>query len=243
MSLSSVPLRAAEAGQRRTWNLALAFQEVFTAVVRLRFGQQAVANADQFRLHIKQALQLAQGDARANGYGAEDLNMATFAVVAFVDESILNSRNPVFADWPRMPLQEELYGGHVAGELFFRNLQTVLERIDSGSTADLLEVYYLCLLLGYTGRYGAGNAGELPGITAAIRDKLHRVRGDAMVFSPRCEIPVEAAPAPRQDPWLRRLAIAAIAAFVAAALLFGGMKLALMSGVSESHAIATQTRS
>ena len=52
MSVSSVPLRAAEAGQRRTWNLALAFQEVFTAVVRLRFGQQAVTNADQFRLHL-----------------------------------------------------------------------------------------------------------------------------------------------------------------------------------------------
>ncbi len=243
MSLSSVPMAAADAGQRRTWNLALSLQEVFTAVVRVRFTGQAVSNADQFRQLLKQALQAAQGDARANGYSTEDIQMAMFAVVAFLDESVLNSRNPVFADWARMPLQEELYGGHVAGEQFFRNLQVVLERIDSASTADLLEVYYLCLLLGYKGRYGAGNSGELAAIAAAVRDKIRRVRGAAMTLSPRFEIPAEAAPAPRRDPWLKRLAIASIAIFVLAALLFGGMKLGLMSGISDLHAIATQSRS
>ncbi len=242
MSVSSLPLRAAEVGQR-TWNLALAFQEVFTAVVRLRFTGQPVTNAEQFRLHLKQALQQAQGEAQAVGYNPEDIRMAMFAVVAFVDESILNSRSPVFADWPRMPLQEELYGGHVAGEWFFRNLQIVLERADSTPTADLLEVYYLCLLMGYKGRYGAGNSGELPGITAAVRDKIHRMRGSAMIFSPRSDIPAGALPVPRRDPWLRRLSIAAIAACVAAILLFGLMKLSLISGVSDLKAIATQARS
>ena len=44
-------------------------------------------------------------------------------MVAFLDESILNLRNPVFADWPRKPLQEELFGHHMAGEIFFQNLQ------------------------------------------------------------------------------------------------------------------------
>lgn len=243
MSFSSVVNRAADASQRRTWSLALAFQEVFTAVVRLRFTGQEVTNADQFRAHLKKALQMAQSDARGNGYSAEDVQMAMFAVVGFVDESILNSRNPAFSDWARMPLQEELYGGHMAGEVFFRNLQVALERMDAASTVDLVEVYYLCLLLGYRGRYGAGGLGELAALTAAVRDKIHRVRGAALTLSPRFEIPAETPPPPRQDPWIRRLAIAAITVFVGGILLFGGLKLALMAGVSNLHGIATQTGS
>ena len=49
-------------------------------------------------------------------------------MVAFLDESILNSQNPLFADWPRKPLQEELFGTHIAGEVFFQNLQKLLGR-------------------------------------------------------------------------------------------------------------------
>ena len=49
------------------------------------------------------------------GYSAEDVKLAGFALVAFLDESVLASGNPVFADWPAKPLQEELFGTHVAG--------------------------------------------------------------------------------------------------------------------------------
>ena len=58
---------------------------------------------------------MAEQEARSRGYTAEDMRLASFAVVAFLDESVLNLRNPVFADWPRQPLQEELFGHHVAG--------------------------------------------------------------------------------------------------------------------------------
>jgi hypothetical protein len=39
--------------QRRTENLALAFQEVLTAVVRLRSGRQEVSDAELFRQQIR----------------------------------------------------------------------------------------------------------------------------------------------------------------------------------------------
>ena len=108
---------------RRVWNLALAFQEVFTAVVRLRFAGQSVNNSEAFRNHLMQALQLAVSDAQSHGYNPEDIQRAAFAVVVYVDESVLNSRNPAFSEWHRMPLQEEFYGGHVGGETFFQDLQ------------------------------------------------------------------------------------------------------------------------
>src|SRR5581483_2452845 len=144
----------------RQWSLAVAFQEVFTAIARLRSGRQAVSDAATFRNQMKHALQSAEQEARNGGYPPEDVKLAVFATVAFLDESVLNSQNPIFADWSRMPLQEELFGVHVAGEVLFQNLKQILSRPDSTATADLVEVYVLCLLLGYRGRYGLSGGAE-----------------------------------------------------------------------------------
>ena len=114
------------AAARRNENLALMLQEVLTAIVRLRSNRQAVSDANSFRIHMREALKSADQEARKRNYSADAIQLAIFAVVAFLDESILNSRNPLFADWPRKPLQEELFGTHMAGEVFFQNLQKLL---------------------------------------------------------------------------------------------------------------------
>ncbi len=103
-------------------NLALYFQELFTGIVRLRSHRQDVSDAEQFRGQVLHAIRVAEQNAKARGYNDDDISLAIFAVVAFLDESILNLRKPVFNDWVRKPLQEELFGRHVAGELFFENL-------------------------------------------------------------------------------------------------------------------------
>jgi hypothetical protein len=126
---------------RRGWNLALGFQEVFTAVVRLRYNRQAVSDAETFRAQMRQALRVAEQEARSRGCSAEDVKQVIFAVVAFLDESVLTSRNPVFVNWPRLPLQAELFGHQLAGEIFFQELQKV-QRLpgDRGSAGSLLPV-------------------------------------------------------------------------------------------------------
>src|SRR5262245_35917859 len=108
---------------RRGENLALYYQEVLTAIVRLRGDRQSVPDPVAFRRHTRDALKAAASQALAAGYGAADVKLATFAAVAFLDEAILNSKNPIFADWLKKPLQEELFGTHVAGDLIFQNLQ------------------------------------------------------------------------------------------------------------------------
>src|SRR5579864_6597175 len=162
---------------RRGWNIALGFQEIFTAVVRLRYNRQAVQDAEAFRAQMRQALRVAEQEARSRGCNPEDVKQVIFAVVAFLDESVLSSGNPVFADWPRLPLQAELFGHQLAGEIFFQELQKVLNRPDSHEVSDLLEVYCLCLLLGFKGRYAAGGAGDLRGMIAAAQEKIRRERG------------------------------------------------------------------
>ena len=171
-------LPSSPAPARRVDNLALVFQEVLTAIVRLRASRQRVGNAEVFRSQVRNALKTAEQEGLRRGYTLEDLRVATFAVVAFLDESILNSQNPAFADWPRQPLQEELFGVHVAGEIFFRNVERLLGRQDTPQLADLLEIHQLCLLLGFRGRFSATGMGEIRAILSQIGDKIHRIRGE-----------------------------------------------------------------
>ncbi|MFB3815810.1 MAG: DotU family type IV/VI secretion system protein [Terriglobales bacterium] len=245
MSTQATPIasyRGSTGPEQRGWNLALAFQEALTAVVRVRFGRQSVANADMFRAHIKESLKAAAQEAMTRGYSPEDVQLALYAIVAFIDESVLNCHQPVFADWPRLPLQEELFGGHVAGESFFDNLQRVLSRTDFVQAADLLEIFYLCLLLGYKGRYAVTGSGELGGILNAVRDKIQRIRGVSGGLSPRWTLPAEAVRTAQSDPWVKRMVWTAVGCLVLALLLWGGFKAGLISGASELHALATQAR-
>jgi type VI secretion system protein ImpK len=223
---------------RRAENLALVLQEVLTAIVRLRSNRQAVSDASSFRIHMREALKLADQEARKRGYSGETMQLAIFAVVAFLDESILNSRNPLFADWPRKPLQEELFGTHMAGEVFFQNLQKLLSQPDSQELADLLEVYYLCVLLGFGGRYSMGNKGDLRAILDAVGDKIRRVRGVAADLSPAWRLPQEAARKAGGDPWASRLGIGAIACAALLLVLFVVFKLSLGSSISDLRALA-----
>ena len=246
MSSSRVPPLGSYQGSspaldRRGWNLALAFQEVFTAIIRLRYKRQDVPSADAFRAHIKHALRAAEQEALSGGYAPDDVKQAMFALVAFLDESALSCRNPAFADWPRLPLQAELYGHQLAGEVFFQELQKVVNRGESKETADLLEVYYLCLLLGFKGRYAAG--GDLRAIMATVQEKIRRINGPRGALSPRGTIPSEAVRLTQADAWVRRLAISAIACAGLAAALFVIFKLLLVSAASDiSASVATLGR-
>ena len=192
----------------RAGHLALIVQELLTAIVRLRANRQGPTDAESFRSHLKQLIARADQDARQAGYSQGDVRYALYAVVAFVDESILNSAQPMFRDWPRRPLQDELFGGHVGGEAFFQYLQQLMTRDPSPDLADVLEVYLLCLLLGFQGRYSAANRDELGLWTSRLREQLTRLRGGLPPIAPDWGIPTGEVIARTRDPWLRRLLVA-----------------------------------
>jgi type VI secretion system protein ImpK len=215
---------------RRPESLALIFQEVLTAIERLRGNRQGVTDADAFRYHTREALKAATNQGLAAGYNADDVRYATFAAVAFLDESILNSQNPIFGDWLRKPLQEELFGTHIAGETFFQNLQQLLGRNDSPDLADVLEVHHLCMLLGFCGRYSAGNRGELGQVVGMTAEKIRRIRGQFGPLSTHWAPPPEAKRL-STDPWVRKLGIIAVVCAALMILLFVVYKVVLGNGV------------
>ena len=225
--------------ERRMENLGLAFQELLTVGERLRSHRQQLTDANTFREQIWEAVKVAQADAMRRGYNGDDIELAVFAVIAFLDECVLLLQSSISADWRRLPMQQQRYGHDIAGETFFQNLQKLLARSETHDLADLLEVYYLCLLLGVAGRYSIGGRGELAAVMQTTGDKIRRIRGGGAWLSPYWMLPNEQVRAGRRrDGVARTLLVLTIMFFVLMIVLFLIYNSSLNSGVSEMKAIS-----
>ena len=228
--MASTPAQLVTPGVRPD-RIAMLFQEMFTIVVRIRANRLPVSNASHFREQVRAGLLAAQEDAQRRGYTRQDGYIAAQAVVAFLDESILHSQNPALHDWVSQPLGPEYFQQHVAGEVFFQNVKDLLTADDSDRTADLLEIYQLCLLCGYRGRYGVGREGDVKMITDRIAEKMQRIRRAPATLSPTWRPLQDAAPVVA-DVWGTRLRYAAIALAGAFVVLFLVYWLLLRTGTS-----------
>ncbi len=188
--------------------IAMLFQELFTIVVRVRANRLPVSSADHFREQVRAGLLAAQEDAQRRGYNRQDTYLAAQSIVAFLDESILNSQNPALRDWVRQPLGPEYFQQHVAGEVFFQNVKDLLTGDDSDRTADMLEMYQLCMLCGYRGRYGAGPDGDVKMITDRVAEKMQQIRRSSPLLAPYWSPEADVAPV-QADLWGSRLQWAA----------------------------------
>ena len=212
--------------------LSLAFQEPLTVAARIRRNQFHAPDAGEFRRHLRNLLGQADGSTRQAGYPPDFAKLATYAVVALLDESILNSPGPLRGDWVGFPLQQELFGENVAGENFYLQLRDLLARPESRDLGDILEVFLLCLLLGFKGRYAASDGAEIQGLITATSQKLSRIRGGPGPVTPQAKIPRGEVAPERSDPWVPRLIRAIYAVSGVAFVLFVGFRLLLASGNS-----------
>lgn len=220
--------------------LAIALQEAFTAAARLRANRQVAADGDSFRVQIKHLIAKADLEARQAGYDPADVKLAIYGFIAFLDESVLNSGQPMFASWPRQPLQEEIFGDHRGGQTFFTHVDDLLARADTENVADVLEVFQLSLLLGFRGRYGAGDDGGLKARQEAVRRKIERIRGTSTVLSPPAALPIDEPTPKLRDPWLRKLLTGLVVMFAVTVVLFIVFSLALGREIDDLRAVASQ---
>src|SRR5215469_4250085 len=213
--------------------LALLYEGILTATVRVQSGRQRVQDPENFRTRMKQALREIASTAARKGYSAEDVQEANFAVVAFLDEAVLTA-DPCATEWAQKSLGEDLFGQRSAGEVFFKRLETLRANRDSQSLAEVLEVYYLCLLLGYEGKFAGGSKAELQLLMTNLRDRIERIFGRNSEFSQDGMLPNEpVAVAPTVDPLDMQVKLFALAAFVLAVLSFVAFSLHLSSKSSD----------
>jgi type VI secretion system protein ImpK len=164
------------------------------------------------------------------GIPKRDLDDAKYAIVAFIDEQLFRAPWQGQQEWMLEPLQLVYFNENTAGEGFFERLDA-LER--DPSRPHVLEIYFLCLALGFLGKY-AVRGGEGLG---AVMDRLVGVLGRATphgdVLSPH-GVPADAGRtrARREAPIL----LFAGGLVALAILLALGLKIALVSATSDAAA-------
>jgi type VI secretion system protein ImpK len=122
---------------------------IFDLILRLKAGIVAPSND----LRPKVAAMLDDFEKRAERYrfNHKIVQVSKFALAAFVDETVLMNNFPMRDQWEKSALQLELFGEQLAGNKFFEKLDAMLGQIDV--TKDAIEVYYVCMLLGFKGKY------------------------------------------------------------------------------------------
>jgi len=99
------------------------------------------------------------GEGRRAGYEVAQVRLAMFSLVAFIDELLLTSTHPVKATWSDQPLQLTYFNENSAGEEFYVRLEAA-RRGESARVVDVQEAFYLCLSLGFHGRYAGWSRAE-----------------------------------------------------------------------------------
>jgi len=125
------------------------FSELIAYVIYfMKATDQRETPFDKVRTDIQRLLTQAETAAKGEGISDADFDLARFAICAWVDESILSSSWQGKPEWQREPLQRLYYSTAAAGELFYEKLNGL-----GLQQHDVREVYYLCLAMGFKGRY------------------------------------------------------------------------------------------
>ena len=144
---------------------------VFDLILRLRAGIVAPSNA----LRPQCAALLEDFEKRAERYrfNHKIVQVSKFALASFIDETVLTNNFPLRDEWEKNPLQLEYFGEQLAGNKFFDKLQAMLKQIET--TQDAVEIYYICMLLGFKGRYGVYEKEKLLQIMQQTANALVKV--------------------------------------------------------------------
>ncbi len=108
---------------------------------------------------------------------SDQVEQAKYALTAFLDEAVINSHHACRQQWIEAPLQDKFFKDPNAGENFFVRLEEMLA--DLRGNIESVEVYYLCLALGFQGRYRLHNTEKLPVVVSNMLKKIDAVRGAA----------------------------------------------------------------
>ena len=144
---------------------------IFDLVLRLKSA--IVAPSNDLRPKIASMLDDFERRAERYKFNHKIVSVSKFALASFVDETILTNNFPLRSEWERNPLQLEYFGEQLAGNKFFEKLESMLKQTEV--TQDGVEIYYLCMLLGFKGRYGVYEQEKLLAIMQNTANELVKV--------------------------------------------------------------------
>ncbi len=103
---------------------------------------------EDVKSNIRRLLVESEAHLALGAFTRDDYDQARFAICAWVDEAILSSAWNQKSFWLKDQLQRLHYNTTAAGEEFFDRLTAI-----GLHQREVREVFYLCLALGFTGKY------------------------------------------------------------------------------------------
>lgn len=113
-------------------------------------GLDGGADYGDFRTRVTGLIDEARSGARSLSASDVDFDSALFAVVAWIDETVMCSHWPGAEQWKRATLQMQLFRSSRAGVEFYSRLEAL-----APNQRAVREVYYMALAWGFRGRFSA----------------------------------------------------------------------------------------
>lgn len=174
---------------------------VLQKIMQIRAG--VATPSIELRRLIDALLKQLEQRGEALGYRERHLQTIKFALAAFIDETVLIADFPLREEWEKYPLQLEYVGEHLAGLTFFERIEAIMKNSEAEADIDVVEVCYVCLLLGYKGKYNIYYEEQLKTVIENIADFLRRAgRLQAGPLSPHWRVTDQ--PEPVKDPGMPR---------------------------------------
>jgi type VI secretion system protein ImpK len=149
---------------------------------------------EDLRQNIALSFQNLERQAKRQGQSEEDIKATRYALCALIDETLLNSRWAFSDQWRDRPLQLEYFGDQLAGERFFDLLERIRQK--GSRKVEVLEVFCMCLILGFQGKHKVEGLEELVKVTRTVIDEAVSFRGGLSSLARHWKIPDETVESP-----------------------------------------------
>ena len=150
--------------------LVQAASPLLAAVVRLR-GRAQHPDPDGLRRSMVEAVRAFEQRALHTGMDTRSLRAARYALCATIDDLVLSTPWGSHSGWSSQSLTSLFHNEVSGGERFFDILEQ-MER-EMGRHGDVVELMYLCIALGFEGRYRVLPRGSAT--LAELRDNVFRL--------------------------------------------------------------------
>ena len=162
-------------------------QDFISMALIVRRGRQ-VTSISAFEASVDGFFTQLERDARSSNYSVDQVKDTQYALCAFLDESVLRSGdNELRRHFELSPLQFRYFGVHLAGQGFFEKIDSL--RADVKNNLDVLEVYHLCLALGFEGKFGLSEKDQLRYLANTLGQDIARYRKTPKALSPDWALP------------------------------------------------------
>ncbi|OUM35991.1 hypothetical protein B8W70_01615 [Pseudomonas sp. 1239] len=174
----SARLGPAEAINISLNTLVAAASDLLSHVVRLKHSDSR-EDLDALNQTLNHGIKLFEAHALHNGAEPSQVMTARYVLCSVLDEAVVTTSWGNESEWAQMSLLSTFHNETFGGEKFFQ----LLDRLSKNPVKHLpmLELMYLCLSLGFEGKYRVMVRGmlELEGIRDALFRQVRQLRGDA----------------------------------------------------------------